>query len=66
MLYGVDAHSLKSFKNVKENIGKASKIADLVSDKIIKENYNPIIAREKNEKLQVVLNNGQRTRVSHN
>lgn len=65
VLYGVDAHSLKSFKNVKENINKASKIADLVSDKIIKENYNPIIAREKNEKLQVALNNGQRKALTY-
>ncbi len=65
VLYGVDAHHLKSFKNVNEKIEKASNIAELVKNKIIKDDYNPIVAREKNEKLQEALINGQQKALTY-
>lgn len=59
VLYGVDAHSLSAFENSRENNEKISQITELVSDKIIKGNYNPVIARQSNKKLQEVYKKGQ-------
>ena len=65
VIYGVDAHNLNSFKNINENINKANKIADLVKDKIIKDDYNPIVARKNNRKLQEALINGQKKALTY-
>lgn len=59
VLYGLDAHNLNAFENVREGYDRVSQITEMVSDKIIRENYNPIIARQNNQKLQEAYKNGQ-------
>ena len=59
VLYGVDAHNLGAFENIKESYDKVSQITEMVSDKIIKENYSPVIARQNNPKLQEAYRKGQ-------
>ena len=52
VLKGVDAHDLSAFKNVPQAEHLIGNIEQMVSDKLIQENYNPVIARQNNPKLQ--------------
>ena len=52
VLKGVDAHDLSAFKNVPQAEHLINDIEQMVSDKLIQGNYNPVIARQNNPKLQ--------------
>lgn len=52
VLKGIDAHGLSAFKNVPQAKYLISNIEQMVSDKLIQGNYNPVIARQNNPKLQ--------------
>ena len=52
VLKGVDAHDLSAFKNVPQAEHLIGNIEQMVSDKLIQGNYNPVIARQNNPKLQ--------------
>ena len=52
VLKGVDAHDLSAFKNVTQTEQLIGEIEQLVSDKLIQGSYNPVIARQNNQKLQ--------------
>ena len=49
---GIDAHSLSAFKNLDKGQELITNIEQMVSDKMIKESYDPVIARQNNPKLQ--------------
>lgn len=52
VLKGVDAHDLSAFKNIPQAEHLIGNIEQMVSDKLIQGNYNPVIARQNNPKLQ--------------
>ena len=49
---GIDAHDISAFKNVLQAEHLIGNIEQMVSDKLIQGNYNPVIARQNNPKLQ--------------
>lgn len=55
VIKGIDAHGLGSFKDIQQ----ITSIEQMVSDKMIKGAYNPVIARNNNKKLQEAYKNGQ-------
>lgn len=52
VLKGVDAHNLSAFQNVGQVQQLIGNVEQLVSDKLIKGSYNPVVARQNNPKLQ--------------
>lgn len=52
VLQGVDAHDLSAFKNIPQAEQLIGNIEQMVSDKLIQDSYNPVIARQNNSKLQ--------------
>lgn len=52
ILKGIDAHDISAFKNVLQAENLIGNLEQMVSDKLIQENYNPVIARQNNPKLQ--------------
>ena len=52
VLKGVDAHELSAFKNVIQAERLIENIEQMVSDKLIQGNYNPVMARQGNQTLQ--------------
>lgn len=52
ILKGIDAHDISAFKNVLQAENLIGNIEQMVSDKLIQGNYNPVIARQNNPKLQ--------------
>ena len=52
ILKGIDAHDISAFKNVLQAEHLIGNIEQMVSDKLIQGNYNPVIARQNNPKLQ--------------
>lgn len=52
VLKGVDAHDLSAFKNIGQAQQLIGNVEQLVSDKLIRESYNPVVARQNNPKLQ--------------
>ena len=55
----IDAHNLKAFEQVDELSTSITNITSLVQDKIITSEYNPVIARKNNPKLQKAYKLGQ-------
>ena len=49
---GIDAHSISAFQNLDKGQELITNIEQMVSNKMIKGQYNPIIARQNNPKLQ--------------
>lgn len=52
VLKGIDAHSLSAFENLDKGQELVTNIEQIVSDKMIKGQYDPVVARENNPKLQ--------------
>lgn len=52
ILKGVDAHDLSAFKNVVHAQLLIENIEQVVSDKLIRGSYNPVVARQSNAELQ--------------
>ncbi len=52
VLKGVDAHALSAFKNVEQAEHLIGNIEQMVSDKLVQDSYNPVVARQNNPKLQ--------------
>lgn len=52
VLIGVDAHTLKHFKKVNAMPKKALEIINMVGDKVIYDGYDPVLARQNNQRLQ--------------
>ena len=52
VLKGIDAHSLSAFENLDKGQELITNIEQMVSDKMIKGPYNPVVARQNNPKLQ--------------
>lgn len=52
VLKSVDTHDLGLFKNIFQSEQYIENVEQLVSDKLIKGNYNPVVARQNNQKLQ--------------
>lgn len=59
IIQGIDAHDLKAFQQVDELSKSISNITSLVQDKIITSEYNPVVARKNNSKLQNAYRLGQ-------
>jgi len=59
IIQGIDAHDLKAFEQVDEFSATISNITNLVQDKIITSEYNPVIARQNNPKLQEAYRSSQ-------
>ncbi len=59
VLYGVDAHSLGAFKVAGVAIQRIGDIKELVEDKLVPGDYNPVVARQNNTKLQEAYKKGQ-------
>ena len=49
---GIDAHSISAFQNLDKGQELITNIEQMVSNKMIKGQYNPIIERQNNQKLQ--------------
>ena len=56
VLKGIDAHSLQSFKDLEKGQELITNIEKMVSNKMVEKDYNPVKAREKNQKLQDAYN----------
>lgn len=52
VIKGIDAHSLSAFKNLDKGQELITNIEQMVSDKMIKGPYNPVVARQRNSRLQ--------------
>ena len=52
VLKGIDAHSLSAFENLDKGQELVTNIEQIVSDKMIKGQYDPVVARKNNPKLQ--------------
>jgi hypothetical protein len=52
VLKGIDAHSLSAFENLDKGQELVTNIEQIVSDKMVKGQYDPVVARENNPKLQ--------------
>ena len=52
VLKGIDAHSLSAFENLEKGQELVTNIEQIVSDKMIKGQYDPVVARQNNPKLQ--------------
>lgn len=52
VLKGIDAHSLSAFENLDKGQELVTNIEQIVSDKMIKGQYDPVVARQNNPKLQ--------------
>ena len=52
VIKGIDAHSLSAFKNLDKGQELITNIEQMVSDKMIKGPYDPVVARQKNSRLQ--------------
>ena len=52
VIKGIDAHSISAFQNLDKGQELITNIEQMVSNKMIKGQYNPIIARQNNPKLQ--------------
>ena len=59
IIQGIDAHDLKAFEQADEFSSTISNITNLVQDKIITGEYNPVIARQNNPKLQEAYRSSQ-------
>lgn len=66
VVYGIDSHSSNSFKELSSSYLKIVNISNLVKDKIIFDNYNPIQSRENNPKLQDAYTNTKAKALSFN
>lgn len=52
VLKGVDAHTLQAFEDLELGQERIANIEEMVSEKMIKGEYNPVIARNNNKELQ--------------
>ena len=52
VIKGIDAHSLSAFKNLDKGQELITNIEQMVSDKMIKGPYDPVVARQRNSRLQ--------------
>ena len=52
VLQGIDAHTLKSIKDVDKSAMKVLDITEMMRDKFVAKDYNPVVARQNNVKLQ--------------
>lgn len=59
VLYGVGAHRLEDFEKLEKSYNKVSEITSLIQDKLVSNDYNPVIARQNNEILNEAYKKGQ-------
>ena len=59
VIKGIDAHSLSAFKNLDKGQELITNIEQMVSDKMIKEPYDPVVARQRNSRLQEAYKSNQ-------
>ena len=59
VIQGIDAHNLGAIENANKYASLVSSITDMVSDKMVAESYNPVVARQNNKKLQEAYKKGQ-------
>ena len=59
VLQGIDAHTLRCIKDVDKSAMKVSGITEMMRDKFVSKDYNPVVARQKNVKLQEAYKQGQ-------
>lgn len=64
VLQGIDAHTLKSIKDVDKSAMKVSDITEMMRDKFVSKDYNPVVARQNNVKLQEAYKQGQNKALS--
>ena len=59
VLLGIDSHNLNAIKDIDKSLENVSGIIEMLQDKMVSSNYNPVVARENNPKLQEAYNKGQ-------
>lgn len=59
VLLGIDSHNLNAIKGIDKSLENVSGIIEMLQDKMVSSNYNPVVARENNPKLQEAYNKGQ-------
>ena len=59
VLLGIDFHNLNAIKGIDKSLENVSGIIEMLQDKMVSSNYNPVVARENNPKLQEAYNKGQ-------
>ena len=59
VLQGIDAHTLRCIKDVDKSAMKVSDITEMMRDKFVSKDYNPVVARQNNVKLQEAYKQGQ-------
>lgn len=59
ILNGIDAKTKEQFDAILNGQNKGFNITDMMKDKVLSKNYNPVIARQNNKKLQDAYNNTQ-------
>lgn len=57
--YFIDSHNLNAIKGIDKSLENVSGIIEMLQDKMVSSNYNPVVARENNPKLQEAYNKGQ-------
>lgn len=65
VIKGIDAHSLSAFKNLDKGQELITNIEQMVSDKMIKGPYDPVVARQKNSRLQDAYKSHQEETLTH-
>ena len=64
VMFGVDSHNLNAIKGIDKSLENVSGIIEMVQDKMVPSNYNPVIARQNNQKLQEAYSKGQENALS--
>ena len=59
VLQGIDAHTLRCIQDVDKSAMKVSDITEMMRDKFVSKDYNPVVARQNNVKLQEAYKLGQ-------
>jgi len=64
VIQGIDSHDLSSINNYKQSSQNISSISNFVSDKLLQD-FNPVVARANNQKLQNAYNVGQENALTY-
>lgn len=59
VLQGIDAHTLRCIQDVDKSAMKVSDITEMMRDKFVSKDYDPVVARQNNVKLQEAYKQGQ-------
>lgn len=64
VLQGIGAYNLRCIQNVDKSAMKVSDITEMMRDKFVSKDYNPVVARQNNVKLQEAYKQGQNKALS--